>query len=225
MAGAGIVSPALTLAEIEVALRKAARAAGYPWGLAEEAGKAARWLAAYGLPGAELTLARLREHDGDSLAAVTPDCARSPWRAGGGGALCPIVAGAALGDRVSRLLAGEVIELADCAHPLLLAPALGQAAFQLGESFGLAWDEVEIGCFPDGMAVLGGEQALLAERAARVLCRARPLIRAAPRPPSTAARAVDARACAAIDALARQTYVPASAASRDGAGSALSDND
>ncbi|MDH3632415.1 MAG: DUF3726 domain-containing protein, partial [Gammaproteobacteria bacterium] len=36
----------LTLAETESHLRKAARARGLEWGIAEEAGKAARWLAA-----------------------------------------------------------------------------------------------------------------------------------------------------------------------------------
>jgi hypothetical protein len=40
----------VTLAEIESYLRKAARASGLEWGLAEEAGKAARWLAAFDLP-------------------------------------------------------------------------------------------------------------------------------------------------------------------------------
>ena len=54
-----------TLAEIEAYLRKAARAAGLDWGLAEEAGKAARWLAAFDLPGAEITLAHLQQLDGN----------------------------------------------------------------------------------------------------------------------------------------------------------------
>ena len=50
----------LTLAETESYLRKAARACGLDWGIAEEAGKAARWLAAFDLPGPELLLAHLQ---------------------------------------------------------------------------------------------------------------------------------------------------------------------
>ena len=49
-----------TLAEVESYLRKAARACGLEWGIAEEAGKAARWLAAFNLPGPEIMLAHLR---------------------------------------------------------------------------------------------------------------------------------------------------------------------
>ena len=40
-----------SLNEIESLCKKAARGAGLSWGLAEEAGKAARWLSAHGLDG------------------------------------------------------------------------------------------------------------------------------------------------------------------------------
>ena len=53
-----------TLAEIESSMRKAAQAIGLDWGIAEEAGKSARWLAAFGLPGAELMLAQLQQLEG-----------------------------------------------------------------------------------------------------------------------------------------------------------------
>jgi hypothetical protein len=54
----------LTLAETESYLRKAARACGLDWGIAEEAGKAARWLAAFKLAGPETLLAHLQQIDG-----------------------------------------------------------------------------------------------------------------------------------------------------------------
>ena len=43
-----------SLGEIDSLARKATRGAGYSWGVAEEAGKAVRWLSAYGYPGAEI---------------------------------------------------------------------------------------------------------------------------------------------------------------------------
>lgn len=49
----------LSLNEIEVTARKAALGAGYPLGLAEDAGAAAAWLAAAGFPIAELMTAAL----------------------------------------------------------------------------------------------------------------------------------------------------------------------
>ena len=38
----------LSLNEVEATAKKATRGAGYPWGLAEEAGKAVRWLCGAG---------------------------------------------------------------------------------------------------------------------------------------------------------------------------------
>ncbi|MGC1487905.1 MAG: DUF3726 domain-containing protein, partial [Albidovulum sp.] len=52
--------------EIEALGIKAARGAGYDWGMAEEAGMAARWLAHEGLPGPELLLACLQAPRGQA---------------------------------------------------------------------------------------------------------------------------------------------------------------
>ena len=68
----------LTLAETEFYLRKVARACGLDWGIAEEAGKAARWLAAFKLPGPETLFAHLQHLAGQDYAAFIPDCASSP---------------------------------------------------------------------------------------------------------------------------------------------------
>ncbi|HAV08825.1 MAG TPA: hypothetical protein DEF12_15325 [Rhodobacteraceae bacterium] len=50
----GISRMTYALGEIETLCRKAARGAGHSWGVAEEAGRAARWLCAHGFKGAEL---------------------------------------------------------------------------------------------------------------------------------------------------------------------------
>ena len=44
----------LSLNEVQAQAFKAARGAGYAWGLAEEAGKATRWLCGHGLDGVAL---------------------------------------------------------------------------------------------------------------------------------------------------------------------------
>lgn len=56
----------LSLGEVEALCKKAARGAGLPWGLAEEAGFAARWLSAHGFDGAGLVLTDL-EMGGSTL--------------------------------------------------------------------------------------------------------------------------------------------------------------
>ena len=116
-----------TLAEIEVYLRKAAQAIGLDWGIAEEAGKSARWLAAFGLPGPELMLAQIEQLEGKDYRDFIPDCGNGQWRAKST-YLCPIITGAALADRASAMLEGKIFKLARVAYPLLLAATVGQAA-------------------------------------------------------------------------------------------------
>ena len=123
----------MTLAEVESYLRKSAQAVGLDWGIAEEAGKAARWLAAFGLPGAEFTLNHLLGLRGLDYGLFVPDVNAKPWRSKSqksesqkakGGLLCPIITGAAIADRSVQLLEGKTIELGKTAYPLLLAATI-----------------------------------------------------------------------------------------------------
>jgi len=84
-----------SLNEIESLAKKATRGAGRSWGLAEEAGKATRWLCAAGLPGAEALAALLERTDGTAHADLSPALSGDRWQARGG-TLCPLIAGAAL---------------------------------------------------------------------------------------------------------------------------------
>lgn len=103
MTDAGDASDSFSLGEIGALAVKAARGAGHPWGIAEEAGWAVRWLARRRLPGAEALARHLGAPDGGA---------------------CPIVLGAYLAD------AGTLTDpaLADVAEPLLLVPFLARAA-------------------------------------------------------------------------------------------------
>ncbi len=96
----------LSLGEATVLAAKAARGAGLPWGLAEETGRAARWLEARGAPG---------------LLAVAALCEA---REAGTAARCPLRLGCAVADG-ARAPAGD---LGPVAAPLLLAPFLAARA-------------------------------------------------------------------------------------------------
>ena len=213
----------ITLAEIESSLRKAARARGLRWGIAEEAGKAARWLAAFDLPGPELLYAHLQQLSGDEYAQFIPDCTLDPWKAPGG-LLCPVITGAALADSSAQMLDGRVFRLAAAAYPLLLAATVGQAARCHRRVFTTAWAGVRVSCFENGLSIEGNRDDLRLDRVDAVSC----LLDEIDGPqqlPSTRAYTVDAETCAQIDALAFQTYAPATAESRAGAGAGLTDND
>jgi hypothetical protein len=217
------VSYRLTLAETESCLRKVARACGLDWGIAEEAGKAARWLAAFKLPGPELMLAHLQQLRNQDYRAFCPQQGVEPWQAGGG-LLCPIITGAALADRSAQLLSGKSFELETTAYPLLLVATLGQAARCHQSVFTTAWAGVRVSCFANGLSIEGNRDDLQRAEVAAVSCRQDSL--SVPQQlPSTLAYEIEERIFRQIDKLAFQTYAPATEASRTGAGPELTDND
>jgi hypothetical protein len=217
------VSLQLTLAETESYLRKAARACGLDWGIAEEAGKAARWLAAFNLPGPETLFAHLQQISGEDYPDWIPDCSSDPWLAPGA-AMCPIITGATLADRSAQMLDGQVFRLAATAYPLLLAATVGQAARCHGQVFTTAWAGVRVSCFENGLSISGNRDDLLLAQVDTVSCQLDDL-HEPQQLPSTLAYSIDPEIFRRIDELAFQTYAPATAESRAGAGAGLTDND
>lgn len=213
----------LTLSETESCLRKVARACGLDWGIAEEAGKAARWLAAFKLPGPETMYRHLRDLRGLDYANFAPNCEFEPWQARGG-ILCPVVAGAALADLSATMLDGQPKKLGRTAYPLLLAPALGQAARFHQTAFIVCWAGVRLECYADGLTISGKPEQLVVTEVQNVCC-CREDIDNPELKPASGAYALDDDLFKRIDALAFKTYVPASEQSRAGAGAGLTDND
>jgi len=212
-----------TLAEIESYVRKAAQATGMGWGIAEEAGKAARWLAAFDLPGVEITLAHLEQLAGKDYQQFAPTHLDDVWRAQGD-YLCPIITGAALADRSYRMLTGAAFRLGPVAYPILLAAMIGQAARYHRATFTTRWSGVSISCHANGISIEGKKADLLVSETESVKC----LQSESTRPqllPSTMACDIDSEAWLGIDRLAFKTYAPATAESRAGAGAGLTDND
>ncbi len=213
----------LTLAETESYLRKAARACGLDWGIAEEAGKTARWLAAFDLPGPESMLTHLQHLKGRDYRTFIPDAGTQPWQSSGG-LLCPIITGAALADRSAQMLDGRMFELGPVAYPLLLTAAMGQAARSHRCVFSTAWARVQVSCFENGLSIDGKRDDLLLTEVDSVRCRLTDL--SAPQQlPSTMAYRIDDKIFKRIDRLAAETYAPATEESRAGAGAGLIDND
>ncbi len=212
----------ITLAEIEFYLKKAARAMQLDWGICEEAGKAARWLAAFNLPGPELLLAHLQQIENKNYRDFIPDCSQAAWRAKA--EICPVIAGAALADRSAQILEGKVFELQNVAYPLLIAATVGQAARCHQTMFTTSWAGVSVSCFENGLSIEGDREDLLLKRVDTVSCRQNE--GSTPqRLPSTTAYSVDSDIWGQIDALAFKTYAPATEESRAGAGAGLTDND
>lgn len=211
----------LSLNEVEALAKKAARGAGYPWGIAEETGKAVRWLCAADLDGCAtlaeyLTVIEEDEADFSARAPVQGDV----WSSSGD-RLCPLLAGAALSD-VADTLKVEEVRLENVAYPILLVPFAGLSAQHLEATVALEWNDAFVATDGKSLVVRGEIKAPIASVDVRVeagfdqACRQSICSRANP----------DEGTLAALSHLAHRTYAPATEASRlSGAGAGLSDND
>jgi hypothetical protein len=221
-----------SLPEIEALSKRAARGAGLSWGLAEEAGKAARWLHAHGQPGTSALASLLQAHDGCAFEQLCPQTLVNPWRALSG-QLCPLITGAALLDH-ANLHSHWPITLQAVSHPLLLAPFVARAARLGGCVMSMAWAGVTITIDADGQVVCAQspqQATALHDHGPQTVT----LTRQVQRPPLSCdhkiwphshwSQSVSAPTWQVLETLAYRTLVPASASSRAGAGAATGDND
>jgi hypothetical protein len=212
----------LSFNEAEMLCLKAARGAGMSWGLAEEAGFAARWLYARGIDGPAALLAHLEWADGRPCDAVRP-AAVGDLRAHDGGLLCPIALGTAVSDSADLGKAGTSAVTGPVHRPVLVLPFLHALARGSGKTMALAWAGHRVTVGPDG-DVRGDVAPLSAlERAELELSQGASAERE-PRRPDRAAP-LSAQTLSRLDDYAMRTTVPASASSRADAGSASGDND
>lgn len=208
-------SVVLSLSETEALCTRAARGAGLDWGTAEEAGGAARWLAARGLPGCALLLRCLQAQP---LAPPVP----RPGRWSGSAPQCPLRLGMALVDHAGlpEGLTGDRLTLEHVALPGLLLPFADQLARRQRCGLWLTG--------PGAPFRLGSGGAALAAFCALALAERLTLQRRAGPTPEMAPTALPATPLAVwrrLEALALGAVVPASETSRAGAGAGDSDND
>ncbi len=214
---------AVSLAEIDAMGLKAARGCGYSWGLAQEAGRAARWLAAYGLAGPE-TLAALLDSEEGGLGAHAPKRDGERWFAVAG-TLCPITLGASLSDRAALIAAGEMVRAEAVLFPLLLLPFLSRAARDLDCCFRLDMRDASLLATPDGPCCNDWD-SLSQCRQADITLAAAATSTEDLRGHGWRAYPVPGAVWQDLGQWAHRTYVPASEASRQaGAGAGRSDND
>lgn len=125
-----------SLNEIDSTAKRAARGIGLSWGMAEEVGKAARWLEGRGHAGVRLTALHLTQIDGRDHRLMYPQMTDEPWCAADGD-LCPIATGVTLSD-LARELDGP-ITLGAMAFPMLMLSHLALVAKQRGQAIQVSW--------------------------------------------------------------------------------------
>ena len=224
------IRPALVLLsrnETESLCLKAARGAGFAWGLAEEAGFAAGALASEGIDGAAAILTLLTAKLGQPAHSGRPDPSPGHWQSMAQGALCPITTGAALID--SAPLAdgpfSRETRLDPVATPILLLPFLMRAAEVCARPLLISWPDGALRITPGSGFDRAAASALARYPALALTIQPTPSKPAIPQNPHAKLPPVSTAVLDALAALALRTTVPATAASRRGAGSAMTDND
>lgn len=137
------MSRLLSLSEIDALCRKAARGSGYGWGMAEEAGRSARWLAAYGFHGPEALAAWLRLQQSDA-SLNRPSLQDGIWRAQR--SICPLSAGTLVSDYESKLLNGQAFEFEQVERPILMLSMVARIVENRECSVIFSIDDQDIRC-------------------------------------------------------------------------------
>ena len=129
-----------TLSEIDTTSKRAARGAGFSWGIAEEVGKNMRLLELFGLPGIKNLNQFLKDYKKKKFQKVTlisdtNNANKYPF--------CPIILGVNFIDQVNLLDKKINIQISNVAFPLLFLPFVSRASEMIGKRIFLKIEEKE----------------------------------------------------------------------------------
>lgn len=199
----------LSLGELESLALKAAKGAGLPWGVAAEAGKACRWLAAHGFDGPDLLLGELTQAQWH-----TPELSGTTFTA-----QSALTLGPTLCDHAHILQETGHFILPEIIAPLPLLPFVAQLSHSLNAPVCLIT--------PNAAFTLHDAQIFPAETSPQSTLTLCTPPTNAPQTTRKATRVtLSSETHQTLTAFAHKTYAPATEASRlAGAGAGLSDND
>ena len=130
-----------SLSEIETAVKRASRAIGFSWGVAEEVGKCVRLLELFGLPGIKnvnqyFIDKKVKKFVNLNLIIEKNLTASEPF--------CPIILGISFLDQISTMESLKKIEFTNIAYPILFLPFLSRASEIIGKKIHIKFDQKEI---------------------------------------------------------------------------------
>ena len=117
-----------SLSEIDTTSKRASKAAGFSWGIAEEIGKAIRSVELFGLPGVinlNLYLKKIKKNHPKKINKIGKENKNKE--------LCPIYCGVAFLDQCRQLETLEIIKFYNVNYPLLILPFISKASEILGK--------------------------------------------------------------------------------------------
>lgn len=128
--------------EIETTCKRAARASGFSWGVAEEIGKSIRSLEMMGLPGVKTFYNYLEDAKAKSFTKAQKILFKNTQDKK---IFCPIETSVAILDDCKSLFQDNaVIEFSQMCHPLLLVPMINRASILIGKKILISFDQIKI---------------------------------------------------------------------------------
>ena len=129
----------ISLSEIDTTVKRATKAVGFPWGIAEEVGKSIRILEMFGLPGLKNLNEYFKVFNSKKFQNVTVISKSNISKI----SYCPIISGINFLDQVHTLEGFEKIEFENFAFPILFIPFLSRSSEIIGKKIFLKIDEKE----------------------------------------------------------------------------------
>ena len=130
-----------SLSEIETAVKRASRAIGFSWGVAEEVGKCVRLLELFCLPGIKnvnqyFIDKKVKKFENLNLIIKKNLTESEPF--------CPIILGVSFLDQIKTMESLKKIEFTNIAYPILFIPFLSRASEIIGKKIHIKFDQKEI---------------------------------------------------------------------------------
>ena len=129
----------ISLSEIDTTVKRASKAVGFSWGIAEEVGKSIRLLEMFGLPGLRnlnqyYKIYKNKKFQNVSLISKS-NISKIPY--------CPIISGVNFLDQIFALQELSEIDFDNFAFPILFIPFLSRSSEIIGKKIFLKIDEKE----------------------------------------------------------------------------------
>ena len=129
--------------EINTVSKRAARAAGYSWGVAEEVGKCISSIEMYGISGVE----NLNNYF-KTITDIKPEGPKQIEKNNklNDKSLCPIYTGLKLIDNYKSVDDIKLLKFINLDYPLLLLPFVNKLSYLIGKRIEIAIDEINVEC-------------------------------------------------------------------------------
>ena len=129
-----------TLSEIDTTSKRATKAAGFSWGIAEEVGKNMRLLELFGLSGIKNLNKNFKDYKKNQFEKITlineiNETKKNPF--------CPIILGTNFIDQINLMDKKKNIKIQNVAFPILFLPFVSRASEVIGKKIFLKLDEKE----------------------------------------------------------------------------------